>query len=95
MLEIAQSRCPQTRFILSDMRTINLNEKFDCIIAWHSFFHLSQNDQRTMFKTFVSHLKAGGVLLFTSGSEEGEIWGDNGGENLYHASFHQMNTKNF
>lgn len=86
MLEIAKSRCPKTRYILSDMRTINLNEKFDCIIAWHSFFHLSQNDQRTMFKTFVSHLKAGGVLLFTSGSEEGEVWGDNGGENLYHAS---------
>ena len=86
MLEIAKSRCPKTRFILSDMRTINLKEKFDCIIAWHSFFHLSQNDQRTMFKTFVSNLKAGGVLLFTSGSEEGEIWGDNGGENLYHAS---------
>jgi ubiquinone/menaquinone biosynthesis C-methylase UbiE len=38
MLEIAKSRCPNTRFILSDMRTIHLNEKFDCIIAWHSFF---------------------------------------------------------
>jgi hypothetical protein len=39
-----------------------------------------------MFKTFVSHLKSGGVLLFTSRPEEGEVWGDNGGENLYHAS---------
>lgn len=86
MLEIAKSRCPKTKFILSDMRTINLNEKFDCIIAWHSFFHLSQNDQRAMFKTFVLHLKPGGVLLFTSGPEEREVWGNNGGENLYHAS---------
>jgi ubiquinone/menaquinone biosynthesis C-methylase UbiE len=86
ILEIAKSCCPNTRFILSDMRTINLNEKFDCIIAWHSFFHLSQNDQRAMFKT--SHRITNPVvfLLFTSGSEKGEVWGDNGGENLYHAS---------
>lgn len=93
MLEIAKSRCPNTRFILKDMRTINLNEKFDCIIAWHSFFHLSQNDQRTMFETFVMHLKAGGVLLFTTGSEEGEVWGNNGGENLYHAALSPVEYK--
>lgn len=86
MLEIAKSRCPKIRFVLSDMRTIKLDEKFDCIIAWHSFFHLSQDNQRAMFKTFASHLKINGVLLFTSGQEAGEIWGDNGGENLYHAS---------
>jgi len=86
MLEIAKSRCPKIRFILNDMRTINLNEKFDGIVAWHSFFHLSQDDQRAMFKTFASHLKTGGVLLFTSGPEAGEVWSDNGGENLYHAS---------
>lgn len=86
MLEIARSRCPKIRFILSDMRTINLNKKFDCIIAWHSFFHLSQGDQRATFKTFKSHLKDGGVLLFTSGPESGEAWSNNGGENLYHAS---------
>ncbi len=86
MLEIAKSRCPKIGFILSDMRTINLHEKFDCIIAWHSFFHLSQDDQRKMFKTFASHLNPSGVLLYTSGPEAGEVWSDNGGENLYHAS---------
>ncbi len=86
MLEIAKSHCPRIRFILNDMRTINLKEKFNCIIAWHSFFHLSQDDQRAMFKTFKSNLKPGGVLLFTSGPEAGEVWSDNGGENLYHAS---------
>ncbi|MFN7038498.1 MAG: class I SAM-dependent DNA methyltransferase [Alphaproteobacteria bacterium] len=86
MLEIARSRCPKIRFILSDMRTINLDAKFDCITAWHSFFHLSQDDQRAMFKIFVSHLKAGGVLLFTSGPEAGEVWSNNGDEMLYHAS---------
>lgn len=86
MLEIAKSRCPKIEFILCDMRALNLNEKFDLVIAWHSFFHLSQDDQRAMFKTFASHLKKGGILLFTSGPEAGEVWSNNGGENLYHAS---------
>ena len=39
-----------------------------------------------MFNTFVQHLNDGGILMFTTGSEAGEIWSDNGGENLYHAS---------
>jgi len=56
------------------------------VIAWHSFFHLSQSDQRAMFKTFANHLNNGGILLFTAGPDAGEIWSDNGGENLYHAS---------
>jgi len=68
------------------MRALNLNEKFDCIIAWHSFFHLPPEDQRKMFQTFALHLKSDGVLLFTSGPEAGEVWSDNGGELLYHAS---------
>lgn len=86
MLEIAKTRCPNIKFILSDMRNLNLGEKFACIIAWHSYFHLPPNDQRTMFNTFVAHLKSGGLLLFTTGPDAGEIWSDNGGENLYHAS---------
>lgn len=86
MLKIAKLRCPKIKFILSDMRSLKLDEKFDCIIAWHSFFHLLQDDQRGMFKVFALHLKANGVLLFTSGPEAGEVWSNNGGENLYHAS---------
>ncbi len=86
MLEIAKSRCPKIKFILGDMRKLQLNEKFNCIIAWHSFFHLSQDDQRAMFKTFTDHLNDKGILLFTSGDKDGEVWSDNGGENLYHAS---------
>lgn len=63
------------------------------VIAWHSFFHLSGEDQRKMFKVFRDHMKKGAVLLFTSGAEEGEIWGNNGGENLYHASLSPQEYK--
>lgn len=77
---------PKMHAICDDMRRIHLHKKFDCIIAWHSFFHLSQNDQRAMFEVFKQHIKPGGLLVFTSGTSESEIWSDNGGEMLYHAS---------
>lgn len=41
---------------------------------------------RSGYDIFIQHLNDGGILMFTTGSEAGEIWSDNGGENLYHAS---------
>lgn len=43
-----------------------------------------------MFKIFEKHIQPGGVLIFTSGPEAGEEWGENGGENLYHASLDSL-----
>jgi ubiquinone/menaquinone biosynthesis C-methylase UbiE len=86
LLKVARDRFPQVELILGDMRNLKLNRKFDLVIAWHSFFHLPQEDQRAMFNVFVDHLNPSGVLLFTSGEEAGEVWSENGGEELYHAS---------
>lgn len=86
LIDLAKSRLSEVEFIVSDMRGLELGRKFDLIIAWHSIFHLSREDQIGMFATFASHLKQGGALLFTSGEFAGEIWSDNGGEELYHAS---------
>ena len=86
MIELAKINFPSTRFLLKDMRELDLDEKFDAIIACHSFFHLPADDQPDMFAIFKHHLKPGGILLFTSGTERGEVWGVNGGENLFHAS---------
>ena len=85
-IEIASQRLPQGNFILSDMRGLELKQKFDAIIAWNSFFHLAADDQKNMFNTFVQHLNDGGIFMLTTGSEAGEVWSDNGGENLYQAS---------
>ena len=92
MLKIAQANFPLIEFILQDMRFLNLNKKFDAIIAWHSFFHLPASDQPAMFQRFEEHLNPNGILLFTSGTKNGEAWGINGGENLFHAS---LNTKEY
>jgi len=91
-LTIARNNFPTTEFVLEDMRKLALNKKFDAIIAWHSFFHLPATDQPKMFEIFESHIKPKGILLFTSGSERGEAWGINGGENLFHAS---LNTDEY
>lgn len=86
MIERGNQRLPGVRFLLNDMRDLCLDEKFDAIIAWHSFFHLNQNEQRAMFSVFEQHIKPNGILLFTSGPDAGEVWSDNNGEMLYHAS---------
>jgi ubiquinone/menaquinone biosynthesis C-methylase UbiE len=94
LIALAKKRYPEIEFIISDMRNLDLKKKFDLVIAWHSFFHLSQNDQRKMFKPFQVHLKTGGVLMFTTGTEAGELWSDNGGQELYHASLSPEEYKN-
>ena len=86
LIDLAKNRFPQAEFMVGDMRKVSLKEKFDLVIAWNSFFHLSKDDQRLMFKIFEEHLNSGGILMFTSGPSEGEVWSDNGGEMLYHAS---------
>lgn len=86
ILKIAQANFPSTKFILRDMRQLDLGKKFDAIIAWHSFFHLSADDQPAMFPLFTKHLNTNGILIFTSGTQHGEAWGMNGGESLFHAS---------
>lgn len=93
LMNMACNRYPKTEFIHADMRLIDLNRKFDAIILWHSFFHLPWQDQRKMFSLFAKHLKSGGILLFTSGSEEGEVWSNNGGIDLYHASLSMAEYK--
>ena len=86
MIALCQSRFPGESWLLADMCKINLSQRFDAIIAWHSFFHLEHDKQRAMFQIFASHIKPGGVLAFTSGDEHGEVWSNNGGHELYHAS---------
>lgn len=93
MLEIAKNNLPFADFQQADMRELSLDKKFDAIIAWDSFFHLPSDDQPAMFDVFKKHLNSGGILMFTSGKELGEVWGMNGGENLFHASLDKEQYK--
>jgi 2-polyprenyl-3-methyl-5-hydroxy-6-metoxy-1,4-benzoquinol methylase len=86
MLSMARQNFPNQTWIQADMRQFNLQQKFDVILAWDSFFHLTQDDQRLMFAQFVRHAKQGTVLMFSSGPAHGEAIGELFGEPLYHAS---------
>lgn len=86
MRDRARQRFPRQRWLHQDMRSLNLEETFDGLIAWDSFFHLTREDQRSMFEVFSRHAHAGSALMFTSGPADGIAMGIFEGEALYHAS---------
>ncbi|MGR3515122.1 MAG: class I SAM-dependent DNA methyltransferase [Paracoccaceae bacterium] len=86
MLAIARGRWPDGDWREGDMRALSLDERFDGIIAWHSFFHLTPSEQRAALPKIAEHLRPGGRLLVTIGPKAGEETGTVGGEPVYHAS---------
>jgi SAM-dependent methyltransferase len=86
MIALCRSRLPAADFHVADMRQLDLPRRFDGILAWDSFFHLTVEDQARMFAIFARHAAAGAALMFTSGPARGEAIGSFAGEPLYHAS---------
>lgn len=86
MTALCAGRFPDMTWITADMRTLDLGQLFDAIVAWDSFFHLTCEAQRGMFPIFRDHIAPRGLLLFTSGPAHGEALGELYGERLYHAS---------
>ena len=86
MLDLARQRFPEGDWRRADMRSLDLGERFDGIIAWHSFFHLTREEQRDTLPRLADHLVPGGVMLLTVGPEDGEVVGHVAGEPVYHAS---------
>ena len=86
MIRLCQARFPESEWTVADMRGLALGRRFDGLVAWDSFFHLSRDDQRAMFGTFAAHARPGAPLLFTSGPTAGETIGSYRGQPLYHAS---------
>jgi hypothetical protein len=83
---MARERFPEAEWIVGDMRALDLGRRFDGVLAWHSLFHLSPDDQRPMFVRFAAHAAPGAPLMFTTGPEHGEAIGQWMGEPLYHSS---------
>ena len=86
LIKLCCQRFPGHRWLVGDMRLMALDEKFDALIAWDSFFHLTYQAQRAMFPIFRAHAAAGARLMFTSGPAHGEAIGSFEGEELFHAS---------
>ncbi|WP_238160384.1 class I SAM-dependent methyltransferase [Pigmentiphaga sp. H8] len=86
LLARARESFPEQRWIAADMRQMPVTGSFHGLLAWHSFFHLSPEDQRPMFATFRRLAAPGAVLMFTSGTRLGEAIGQFEGKPLYHGS---------
>ncbi|MGX9357261.1 class I SAM-dependent DNA methyltransferase [Roseobacteraceae bacterium S113] len=86
MLAIARDRWPEGDWRKGDMRSFELGETFDGLIAWDSFFHLTMDEQRSCLPRMARHLAPGGSLLVTVGPRAGEAYGAVGGQEVYHAS---------
>ena len=86
MISFCRERLPDQEWIVTDMRQLALGRRFDGILAWDSFFHLSPDDQRRTFTIFADHASAGTVLMFNIGPQHGEAVGEYNGDPLYHAS---------
>ncbi|MBW8318179.1 MAG: methyltransferase domain-containing protein [Rhizobium sp.] len=86
LIGLCRERYPSGDWRVADMRGLALGRTFDALLAWHSFFHLTPDEQRAMFPLFAAHSADGAMLMFTSGPAEGVAIGSFEGEPLYHAS---------
>lgn len=86
MIALFRQNLPDQQAHVADMRSLALGQRFNGLIAWDSFFHLSPDHQRRMFPIFREHAAPGAVLMFTSGPASGEVLGALENEPLYHAS---------
>ncbi|WP_170603561.1 class I SAM-dependent methyltransferase [Ruegeria arenilitoris] len=86
MLAIARERWPDGDWRNADMREFELEQQFDGIIAWDSFFHLTADEQKNCIARMAHHLRPGGMLMLTVGPRAGEVSGTVGEELVYHAS---------
>jgi SAM-dependent methyltransferase len=93
MIGLCRERLPDGCWLVADMRALSLGRRFDGILAWDSFFHLSPDDQRGMFRVFRDHAAPGAALMFTSGPRAGVAMGTLFGEPLYHASLDPDDTR--
>ncbi len=86
MAALYAARCPGAEVLVGDMTELALTRRFDAVIGWDSFFHLTPAAQRATLPRLLQHLNPGGRLLVTVGDRACEVTGSVGGEPVYHAS---------
>jgi len=71
MLDLAQTKNPEITYVKADMRTVNLNKKFDIVIIPDAIaYMITLEDLMATMKNAVAHLKPNGVLLVVAHTKE-------------------------
>jgi SAM-dependent methyltransferase len=86
LISFCRNHLAGQEWLVADMRSLSLGRRFNGVLAWDSFFHLTPDDQRGMFTMFAAHAAEGTVLMFNTGAACGEALGSYRGDLLYHAS---------
>lgn len=75
MLAHARRRHPHVRFVQADVTRWAPDARYDLVVAWDSTFHLPRDLQAVAVARMAQALAPGGVLLFTAGDRDGEVFG--------------------
>ena len=86
MIAHAEAKFPHGDWRVGDIRDLSNIERFDGVLSWDGFFHLTRAEQRSALPHIASRVKTGGALMLTVGWGDGEVTGTIAGETVYHAS---------
>jgi cyclopropane fatty-acyl-phospholipid synthase-like methyltransferase len=73
LLALARRNLPDAALVHGDMRTVEIGERFDGIVAWDSVFHVPREDHAMVFERFARWLRPNGLLMLSLG---GSAWED-------------------
>lgn len=86
LIAMCRATFPDHEWRVADMRGLDLDRRFDGVLAWYSSFHLTAEDQAAMAAVYARHLKPDGALMFVGGPRRGVSMGEWMGRPLHHAS---------
>lgn len=86
MIELAQKKHPESKFLNENIITWETEKKFDFILAWDSLFHLPFIEQKNVLAKIYSMLNADGIFFYTLGDAVGEHYSDWHDEKFYYSS---------
>lgn len=72
MLKIARNKIKNVNFIQMDMRSININKKYNGIMLAYSLFHISKKEVIKAIEAYYNLLKDNGTMLIILQEGEGE-----------------------
>lgn len=79
-------------FFNCDFLDFESDIKFDAIIAFDSLWHISENNQISIYSKLASLINTDGYLLFTHGKNKGSVCGKMFNETFYYTSLDYKNV---